>query len=211
MPGMKHKIKYFTFILLFFNCLQIKAQLFEDVFVFRNIRPDFSIEAKQTSLRGHNVQLLGFRGGMQWQKKYKAGLGYYFMSSKVDEKLIYQGIEVPARLKFNLVSVYGEFTFYQSNKWTLNAGLQPGVGWKNNQLGANTKLEKEVFMSLEPNISGNYKILYWVGLGGGLGYRQVLLGYPLSAYRLSGPDINFNVVIFFDALFKKFILGQNPE
>lgn len=212
---MRKIFTFFSLLFLFFSWQPVNAQLFNDVFDFKEVRPDFTIDGKQTKMREHNVQIVGLRGGLQWQKKYRAGLGYHFLSSKLDEMVLFQGKEVPARLNFNIISVYGEYTFYRNNKWTLNAGLQPGMGWKNNEYflpaGGSETLEKEVFVSMEPYVSGNYKILYWVGLGGGLGYRQVMLGYPLSSYRLSGPNINFNIVIFFDALFKKFILGEDPE
>ena len=192
---------------------QINAQAlhfgFDSVTSFKNIQPDASLDGFSTNIRSHDVALGGYHIGMQWQNKYKAGIGYYFLASSVDEYLQYQLKQIKGRLRFSYIALYGENIFYNSPHWEFRYGLKLWGGLIYNKYflptGDNIHLGTHFYLITSPYLTGQYKILYWLGLSGSLGYQ-----IPVPTNIGKGGDANasyvdFSVVIFFGELYKRYL------
>ena len=171
--------------------------------VFKRLEPDFGLEGFNTSLRNHDVTISGIKLGVQWQEKYTAGLAWYSLDSKLDEPKPWLGKSVNARLHMSYTCIYTEYSFFENEYWEWAAGLQTGIGTIYNAYTDNTGSERDIgrdyFPLISPYISGDYKLLYWLGIGGGIGMRLS----PESG--VTSPWIDFGVEIFFKPLYQHLI------
>jgi hypothetical protein len=200
----------FRFILVSFlitSCHFAKAGIFDSALVFKKIVPDFGIDGFNTVIRGHSVNFSGIKGGISWQEKYALGLSYYLIGSSVDERMLYQNQPVNARLHFGYFAIYTEYTFFTNDRWEFVAGMRPGIGRVYNAYTIGTeerKLGQSYFPLLTPYTEFTFRLVYWLGLTGGIGYRMV----PVDG--LSGPWIDFGAAIFFTPLYNRFIKPKLP-
>ncbi len=197
-------MKKLGFILLFtwFYSLA-NAGILDSILVFKNLEPDFGLDGFNTAVKSHNVNFSGIKAGIQWQEKYTAGLSYYTLGSNVNENMAYQNHTIHTSLLMSYVAVYMEYTYFENEKWELNAGTKIGFGNIYNQFtensGSNTKINTTYYPLLAPYLSGSYKIRYWLGLGAALGITLV----PVQ--NVSAPFVDIGIEIYFKPLYHKFI------
>ncbi len=191
--------------LLFFTllCLNCNANTFDSILVFKNLEPDFGLDGFNTAVRGHNVNFSGIKAGVQWQGKYTVGLSYYSLGSSLDENVSYFGKDVRGRLKMGYVAVYTEYTFYETEKWEFNLGNKTGIGRIYNRYtdpsGTDYKIGTSYFPLLCPYISGSYKLLYWLGIGGSLGMTLA------PEKGVTAPWVDLGIEIYFKPLYQRIV------
>ena len=203
---MKKGLPLLLFALLSLNC---KAGIFDSIFVFKNPEPDFGLDGFNTTLRGHNVNFSGIKLGVQWQEKYTAGLSYYSLASSLDETVPYGRENVRGRLRMGYVSIYTEYTFFENEKWEFNLGNKTGIGRIYNRYtevsGLEHKIGTSYFPLLCPYISGSYKILYWLGIGGSLGMTLA------PEKGVTAPWVDIGIEIYFLPIYHKIIRPKIKE
>lgn len=177
------------------------AQDLDSVILRTSPKPYFSLDSRNTVVQNNAVRFFGFKLGMEWLEKYRAGLGYYTLTSDVRENGDHQGSNVPGELSFNYSTLFAEYRFFSSKKWAMNATLHNGFGQAylvpvNRKPGIPGRIDKQFVWLLEPQISARYNILNWLALGGALGIRKTLIPDLLETNNLNGGVVSLNFQVF---------------
>lgn len=170
----------------------------------------FNFDTRYTLLENDRARISGLKTGLEWVNKYRAGLGYYFLSSPIVTQLpaTTDQAAVEARVKFAYVAGYGEIILLKNKRWEASLPVQIGFGKTlnqyRNQQGEIVNTEKVPLMLVEPSVSGHYKIYSWVGIGAGAGYRQMLSASNRETNHLNAPIYYIKAKIFAGELYRQF-------
>ncbi|KAA9331118.1 hypothetical protein [Adhaeribacter soli] len=173
------------------------------------VRFVFNFDTRYTLLDNDRARISGLKTGLEWKNKYRAGLGYYFLSSPLVTQLPVAADQAPveARVKFAYVAGYGEYVFLKTERWEASVPLQIGVGKTlnqyHNQQGQVVNTERVPLLLFEPSVSGHYKIYNWVGVGAGAGYRHMLNQARQETSHLNAPIYYVKAKLFVGELYRQ--------
>ena len=106
----------------------------------------------------------------------------------------------PVRLEYSYFSPYLEYVFYNSRKWEFSLAMQHGVGGASYQYldsnGGKVKHVESTILSYEPAMLIDYKIVRWVGIGTGIGYRLIYYKEPGIKEQFSSPEYVIKLKIY---------------
>ena len=182
----------------------------------RMVKPVFNFDTRYSFIDHETVRLSGLKFGLEWKEKVRTGLGLYLLSTPLTRQINPpNGATAPltATLRFGYIAGFGEYIIFQNKKWELSTPNQVGFGnlfyeYKD-ATGHYQRTDQQRILLLEPSVTGHYKIFYWLGLGAGAGYRQVLIPENSLAHDLDAPIYYFKVKLFLGDLYKE--LFRNPE
>jgi hypothetical protein len=170
----------------------------------------FNFDTRYTLLENDRARISGLKTGIEWKNKYRAGLGYYFLSSPIVTKLpaTIDQAAVEARVKLAYAAVYGEYVLVRSRKWEVSTPVQLGFGLTRNQYqnnkGETISTARVPLWLIEPSVSGHYKVYSWAGIGAGAGYRQVLCQANRETSQLNAPIYYIKAKFFVGELYRQF-------
>jgi hypothetical protein len=99
--------------------------------------------------------------------------------------------------------MYTQYYFYKTRYWEFSILPQVGIGntyYRINQLGVNTETPRTRVVLYEPMMTGEYKILKWLGVGADLGFRFALKNRSIVKERFTAPMYSFHVDIYWSTL-----------
>lgn len=171
-------------------------------------------DTRRSFIDKRDVRLLGLRAGLDFDKKVRLGFGVYFLGSGVTQTFIFRRDNGPdtlkAPLRFAYITFFAEPVFLSTKRWEVSTPFHLGVGESfyegPRDLGFRTN--QTVFLA-ELSLVAQYKILPWVGIGGGFGYRQMLVGNPYVKADFNAGVYMINVKIFLGYLYRK-LMGREP-
>lgn len=186
---------------------QSSVKLFEDDFKksFKS-KPqlDVKFDSRFSFIRGVDFRTSGFKIGVSFNRKFKTGLGYNQLIIPAKSTIESEERKFDAELKYIYFSPYFEYVYHSSKRWEFNLSSQIGIGRAHYQY-FNPTSEKAVrtrysnVISYEPAMLIDYKIIRWVGIGTGVGYRLVL-------YKNSGIEEKITSPVYIVKL--KIYLGE---
>ncbi len=158
---------------------------------FKN-KPAFILGGDQRNsfVTGVPVKILGFRGGLDYGKFALLGAVYYADATKE----IAPGKE--NRYEYLIFSGIGEYHWYKTHRFRLYQTVQTGIGVVDlSEFPENST--KPIFSSkmvipVETGISGNLRVLKYLGINAGIGVRVSLT--PGTYY--SAPYYNYGLMVF---------------
>jgi hypothetical protein len=171
-------------------------------------------DSKRSFIANRDVNIFGVRAGLEFDRKAAVGFGYYFLSSPFYSNFIHPadsggGLDTTrSRLRFSYVSVWFEYMLLASRRWELSLPLSLGFGEAEFE-GFEETTYTPVLL-LEASLEAQYKIVPWLGLGAGLGYRQPYAGDPSVRKNFGAPIYRFGVRFFLGYIAKK-ILGMPTD
>lgn len=203
-----------TIVFVFFICwLSAKAQL-ESVLEHFQKKPTYigSLTTRQTFIDGFKQPILGFKVGLDYEK-IRLTTGFCYLGNSYNYKIptSLNGMDqfIDYTLRFRYVNVQLEYVFYQTPKWEFSVPFLLGLGvYTKSTFDTNknkyVKNRGPLFI-YEPVIVGTYKIFDWLGVGGDIGYRFMLINKTKinSNIRFSSPVFAFRVLIFWNTVYKK--------
>ena len=217
---MKKKFLIAWLVLLCSTTLVLKAAVPTDslrVSKSKKARFVFNLDARYTLLDNEPVRVSGLKSGVEWCNKYRTGVGFYFLSSPLVTRFPALSPDQPAtetRLKFRYAAVYGEYVVLKNEKWEISLPMQAGYGKMfSEQHTTNGKLlntETQPIWLVEPSVAGHYKIYNWVGIGAGVGYRQLLGQTNQEANHLNAPIYYIKAKLFLGDLYRLFRSKYEP-
>jgi hypothetical protein len=180
------------------------------------VKPIFNFDARYTLIDRKLVLLNGIKFGLEWKEKVRTGLGIYLLSTPFYKEIgpfPETNGSVTGRLRFGYVAGYTEYVLYRSEKWEFSTPLQFGAGplyydYKN-AAGHSRRTDRQTIYLVEPSITGHYKFFYWLGIGAGAGYRQILNQPTQLNNDLDAPVFYIRGKLFLGELYKG--LRQNQE
>ena len=169
----------------------------------------FFFDNRNSFIKGREADLVGVRLGGEW-KHWRAGIGFYGLSNKQYKNVtVTNALGAPqtidVRLRFGYVTVFGEYIFFRNKRWEFSTPLSIGLGQvalETSKDGEVQKIRKNGIILIEPSITGHFKVFSWVGIGAGVGYRQVLLAPPNQFGIFSSPIYIIKLKIFLSPIYK---------
>lgn len=153
---------------------------------------DVKFDSRFSFIRGNDLRTSGFKIGVSFNRKFKTGLGYNQLIIPAKSTIQTEDRKFDAELKYIYFSPYFEYVYHSSKRWEFNLSSQIGIGRAHYQY-FNPTTQKAVrtrysaVISYEPAMLIDYKIIRWVGIGTGVGYRLVLYKNSGIEEKISSP------------------------
>ncbi len=192
-----------TWRILFFgfffagNCVVTSAQTVEnDIGRVVKKPPDLFLrfDAKNSFISNSGVKIWGLNIGLNYSDTFKYGLGLYGLSTPV-KRDFYETIAgctdtINTELNYAYFSLFAEYVFYQTKHWEGSMPIQIGVGGTNfsgNYNDSTYMYHPKLVMHYEATLTGHYKLLRYFAIGGGIGYRIMLIDNKPLNLQLTSP------------------------
>ncbi len=162
---------------------------------------DVKFDNRFSFIRDNDVKTIGIKVGLNFRRKFKVGLGFNQMFLPVEKFVINdQDEEVPVNLEYSYFSPYLEYVYYNTRKWEFSLSIQHGIGGANYQFtnsnGEKEKLEQSTILSYEPAMLIDYKIVRWIGIGTGIGYRMIYYRTPGIKENFTSPEYVIKLKVY---------------
>jgi hypothetical protein len=211
----------FRILLLFywFCCLPAFAQEGDSK---KALNPFLVFDNYYSFIGNKSADVWGFRAGIEWNQTWRFGAGYNKIRSDIVERKILSGEElsyasndtVKAQLFLTYFPVMAEYIFYRSDPWIISLPLQAGYGKSYFQYFDRDNDERKIFkrgvVVTQAGISAQYKIIRWVGVGAGLGYRLMLVNNPEIETKMNSPVFAIGIKLYLGEIVKS-IQGNESE
>ena len=174
----------------------------------------FEFDARRSFVNSENVRFGGFRIPLHYRRVHRFGAGYYWLTDRVfDYSFPYDIDEEKVEYNLEYATLFYERVLYFREFWEISAGGSLGGGGVRvhyNPNGGNDRLllERIDVNPLEIQLSGDYYIFNWIGLGAGIGYRQIAGGTEQVRDFLSGPIYIFKAQIDILQIIRNHINGK---
>ena len=198
-------------------------------FSFRH-KPKLFLTLDRTSsfVAGKGAATNEIRTGIEFQKKLRLGIGFAVLASDVvsDKTVTTQVTQVDSivssKLSLSYFTMSAEYSFYNSKRWQITMPATIGIG--SSYFNYYEKIDGD-YQTLKADEGGvvligmsgiaTYRILRWVGLSGGLGFRQIIVNNGKVKESFNSPVYLFRIRIFmgeiYKTIFPRGILGkQDP-
>ncbi|MGB0886837.1 MAG: hypothetical protein ACPGSL_01830 [Vicingaceae bacterium] len=162
---------------------------------------DVKFDNRFSFIRENALKTIGIKVGLNFDRKFKVGLGVNQMLVPIETTTIdNEGNEVPVDLEYFYFSPYIEYVYHNSKKWAFSLSTQLGFGGASYQYkdveGNKIKLEESVVLSYEPAMLIDYKIVRWVGIGTGVGYRLIYFKEQGVNEKFSAPEYVIKLKVY---------------
>ena len=178
----------------------------------------FTLDNTASFVGGKSATTNELRFGLDFKKKLKLGLGYGQLVSDivVNKNVVIENAgndsvaTVPANLSLSFFSANAEYVFFNSKRWQISTPLQIGVGstyflyYESDKNGKSIQKRTDEGTVLVTGFSAvaTYRILRWIGISAGLGYRVGILNNDKVAESFNSPVYTFKFRIFFGEIYK---------
>lgn len=173
------------------------------------------IETRNSFITGNPVQFRGVKAGYQFGETVVLGVGYHWLSSKLKQPLVVNTADgqqtVDARIRFDYVSPHFEYTFYRKNNWLISLPVQIGFGRSSLEHQWDGEKRKTKFGSVilyEPAMSVEYRVLKYIGLGAGIGFRLMLLNNQSIDENFNSPTFSLRVRVLFGKMYRDWVSNK---
>ena len=202
-----------TFIPIFFYCQAThQTSVFEEDFrTSFKTKPklDVKLDTRFSFIAASDIRTTGVKLGLSFNREFKMGLGYNRLISPARSYIEKDDVKYKADLYYEYISPYLEYIYHNSKKWEFNISMQFGVGrgyyqFYNAFTDSKEKTNQSFILSYEPSMLIDYKIVKWVGIGSGIGYRLILYKNKNISEHLTSPVFIFKVKIYLGEIVRTF-------
>lgn len=198
------------FLIFLFHSFSLKAQLLDSLkhaLEKGGIGIDFKFGGSNAIISQRKAATIGIRGGVSFGPKFSFGIGYMgngkgFGSNPIEVSDKFNST-LYKYLMLGYFCVYTEYYFYKTKYWEFSIIPQVGIGktyYRLNQFGVNSETARTRVLLYEPMMTGEYKILKWLGVGADLGFRFALKNRGIVQERFTAPMYSFHVDIYWSTL-----------
>lgn len=166
-----------------------------------------SLDSKRSFISNRDVKTLGLKAVLDFDNRVRLGFGVYFLQSPFYRYLTvsdYYGVQdtVQAKLDFVFMTSFFEYVFLTTKRWELSSPFALGIG---DVVFRNVGMKPQPVLASELGLQGSYKVFPFIGLGGGIGYRQILSGGKLIRENFNSPTYSFGLKFWFGYLYEKYL------
>ncbi|MDA3819847.1 MAG: hypothetical protein PF590_05240 [Candidatus Delongbacteria bacterium] len=156
--------------------------------------PFIRFDSKNSFISNNGVKIWGLNLGLNYSDTFKYGFGLYGLSTplKRDFYEMHNGIRdtIHSELNYTYLALFGEYVFYQTKHWEGSLPIQIGVGGTSFSGNANDSTyvyHPKLVMHYEATLTGHYRFLRYFAVGGGIGYRIMLIDNKPLDLQLTSP------------------------
>jgi len=212
------RVKQLFLFLLLFSPAAARAQ-WEDTLrrIFHGpVLPDAYFDTRNSYVSNGRAHIWGAKASVEFSGRIELGLGYNFLDQKITKEIDFTDANgrpgsAEARLHLAYISLYGRYVYYKKNHWTFSVmPVQLGFGgskYKYMYNGDERITGKGAIVTYEPGISVSYRITWWIGAGGDIGYRYMLHNNPSIDGNFNSPIYTFYIIIYYADIYKHFFPG----
>jgi len=211
-------------VLLLFSCLLFSKARAQDAWVDTLTEslshpPKFYLTLTNFSsyISKEVAYFTSLRMGFSFNKRVRFSVGLYSLNSHVVSPIDVQTgnleYQTNGELHLSFVTWSAEYVFYKNYPWQFSVvPFQLGLGRAHYDYirktdTVRTQTASEGVGIFQPEISAQFSIFKWVGLGSTIGYRQSLYSSKRIRQDFNSPVFSFGVRLFLDeiwlALFPK--------
>jgi len=207
------------FLIFIVHCFASKAQLLDSLknaLEKGRIGLDFKFGGSNAIISQRKAATVGVRAGISFGPKFSFGIGYMgngkgFGSNPIDVSDRFNNAQYKY-LMLEYFCMYTQYYFYKTRHWEFSILPQVGIGntyYRINQLGINTQTPRTRVVLYEPMMTGEYKILRWLGVGADLGFRFAIKNRSIVKERFTAPMYSFHVDVYWSTL-TRILFPEHP-
>lgn len=186
---------------------------------YRNdYKPLIGMDNHYTAFAGQATNFWGAKLGLELMQTYRMGFGAYYMPKKVAMTPQITDVDTTYRkFRMHYYTTFFEWIFIHNFRWELALPVSAGYGRAEVQQWIPGRNENVMGRWVEGkdigefvatvNVQAHYKIFSWVGVGLGLGWRQIISRDQQIQQDFSGVILSYKIKLFpgslYKALFKK--------
>lgn len=217
-------MRYLFFIFLFsWSCLfnaQVKEEkppTFEDRFKTSfHTKPslDVKFDSRISFIRNTDVKTWGMKVGLNFNQRFKLGLGLNTMITASTTKIANLSETVPVNIDYFYWSPYIEYVYYTSKRWEFSLMTQIGIGEAKysylDEIGNRQKVAKTTILTYEPAMQIDYRIIKWVAIGTGIGYKLEFYRKGKVSENLSSPQFIIKIKVYLGKIYRTIVGKPMP-
>lgn len=155
-------------------------------------------------------KVTGFKFGVDYNQRVRIGAGNHRLVSPFTKKIYIDSVgvkidSVNAVLRMSYIGFFYEYVFMKTKKWEFSIPVQIGYGTSSYDYIYNErvfKMQKNPVLVFETNIEGHYKMLRYLGIGGGTGIRLMLVKNKEIEENFNSPIYILKIKLFLGELYK---------
>lgn len=198
-----------------FSILPAKAQVLDTLYASLEKRPKFFINLQNYYgfISKDFANFTGLKFGLSYNKRVRFGFGV----AGLDAGSVVSEIEIEedtlsyttnGELKFSFISASAEYIFYHQYPWQFS--LIPynlGVGTASYEYIRRSDRQRvstpsETVIIFQPELTGQYSIFRWIGIGTSFGYRKTLYSSKNIRENFNSPTFSVGLKLFMDEIYK---------
>ena len=180
----------------------------------RSLSPFLVFDSYFSFIGNKSADVWGFKGGVKVDEKWRLGLGYNLLSSDIVEQKVLPIEElayakndtVKAQLFVRYFPVMAEYIHYNEGNWQISTPLQVGYGQSYFQYfdknDNKRRIYKKGLVATQLGVNAQYKVLRWVGLTAGVGYRVMLINNKEIDAKMNSPIFAVGIKIYLSEVVK---------
>jgi hypothetical protein len=211
------KLRYLAIVvLLLVTALHLQGQILHAP---RDIGPAMrqapklllGMDSRHSFISARDVKVMGLRVGLDFDSRARMGFGVYVLASEFHRTFLPTGQPGRtdtihnAKLQFTYLSAYFEYVVLMTKRWECSVPIHIGIGDVGFQ---QLPEEPKTVLLAEGTVLAHYKIFPFFGLGGGVGYRQMIAGGELIRENFNSPTYSFGLKFWLGYLYEKLIKKQ---
>lgn len=168
----------------------------------------FQFDNRFSSIDKTDITIFGIKGGVQYKNLTRFGVGVSFILNPVTIEYFNKKMKVDEtnNISFWYVSVFNDWIVFKDNNWECFVTQQIGYGKPSFVKEVNDEIVSNINIGLvvnEISAQTNYKITSWIGLGAGVGYRNLWTGDGRLKKTFNAPIYILKVIVYPEVFFKK--------
>lgn len=170
--------------------------------------PLLNIVSYNSFLLNEKVKFKGLKLGAELGERIRFGFGGYRLDNPIDLPPLLTDVDtINRQLRFEYYNVFLEFVFYEDFRWELAIPFSMGRAFgkidtfsvKNNNKRGQINVDSTGLATF--GFDFEYRFIPWLGLGGGVGYRQAFAPRDIRE-KLNAPFYTVKIKVFLGYLFK---------
>jgi len=167
-------------------------------------------DSRHSLVVGQLVKMHGLKVGMEISdyETIRLGFGIYWLNDPVKlGPFVESGDTAFAYIDFDYSTLFVEYVIYQDFRWEVSVPFNIGLGtgsvkfeWP--KYDFDTTMVIKGIPVMATNIAAHYKVFPWMGIGAGLGYRQILSLNKQIRKAFNSPFYVIKIKLFLGGLYK---------
>lgn len=133
----------------------------------------FNFSTRNSFITNQYAKVRDIKAGLTYNKQFTLALGYSWLNSNF-ETTLKDGNN--AKLKMRYITPYIEYSFLEKNNIEVTIPVHLGLGVSFYEDEDKKQYNKSFILTYEPAMTLTYRLLKYFGVGGGIGYRIMLIG-----------------------------------